>query len=120
MPVEDNAFAMLETAGGQIAWLHASWTEWKNLFSFEIAYETAKLEITGLGGSYGVERLALYEMLPEMGPPATTIWEWPQGDRSWSLEVADFLSAAAGGESQGATIEDCIAAFTVVEEAYAR
>ena len=67
-----------------------------------------------------MERLALYEMLPEMGPPATTIWEWPQGDRSWSLEVADFLSAAAGGESQGASIEDCIAAFTVVEDAYAR
>ena len=78
------------------------------------------MEFTGLGGSYGVERLALYEMLPEMGPPATTIWEWPQGDRSWSLEVADFLSAAAGGESQGASIEDCIAAFTIVEEAYAR
>ena len=118
--VEDNAFLALRPRSGGFAWLHASWTEWKNLFSFEIAYRTARLEITGLGGSYGVERLALYEMLPEMGPPATTIWEWPQGDRSWSLEVADFLSAAAGGESQGASIEDCIAAFTVVEEAYAR
>ena len=118
--VEDNAFLALRPRSGGFAWLHASWTEWKNLFSFEIAYQTAKLEITGLGGSYGVERLALYEMLPEMGPPATTIWEWPQGDRSWSLEVADFLSAAAGGESRGASIEDCIAAFAVVEEAYAR
>jgi predicted dehydrogenase len=116
--VEDNAFLALRPRSGGFAWLHASWTEWKNLFSLEIAYRTAKLEITGLGGSYGVERLALYEMLPEMGPPATTIWEWPQADRSWALEVADFLSAAAGGESRGASIEDCIAAFTVVQEAY--
>jgi predicted dehydrogenase len=118
--VEDNAFLALRPRSGGFAWLHASWTEWKNLFSLEIAYRTAKLEITGLGGSYGVERLALYEMLPEMGPPATTIWEWPQADRSWALEVADFLAAVAGGESRGASIEDCIAAFTVVEEAYGR
>jgi predicted dehydrogenase len=118
--VEDNAFLALRPRSGGFAWLHASWTEWKNLFSFEIAYRTAKVEVTGLGGSYGVERLALYEMLPEMGPPATTIREWPQGDRSWALEVADFLAAVAGRESQGADIEDCIAAFTIVEEAYAR
>jgi predicted dehydrogenase len=118
--VEDNAFLALRPRSGGFAWLHASWTEWKNLFSLEVAYRTAKLEITGLGGSYGVERLALYEMLPEMGPPATTTWEWPQADRSWALEVADFLSAAAGGESRGASIEDCIAAFTVVQEAYGR
>ena len=36
MDVEDNAFLALRTAGGGFAWLHASWTEWKNLFSFEI------------------------------------------------------------------------------------
>ena len=36
MPVEDNGFLLLETARGQVAFLHASWTEWKNLFSFEI------------------------------------------------------------------------------------
>jgi predicted dehydrogenase len=118
--VEDNAFLALRPRSGGFAWLHASWTEWKNLFSLEIAYRLAKVEINGLGGSYGVERLALYEMLPEMGPPATTIWEWPQADRSWSLEVADFLAAAAGAESQGASIDDCIAAFTLVEEAYRR
>lgn len=118
--VEDNAFLALRPRTGGFAWLHASWTEWKNLFSLEVAYRTAKLEITGLGGSYGVERLALHEMLPEMGPPATTIWEWPQADRSWALEVADFLSAVSGGPSLGSSIEDCIAAFTIVEEAYAR
>ncbi|MBV9599735.1 MAG: Gfo/Idh/MocA family oxidoreductase, partial [Chloroflexi bacterium] len=34
MPVEDNAFVRLRMQNGSLAWLHASWTEWKNLFSF--------------------------------------------------------------------------------------
>ncbi len=57
MPVEDNAFLHLTTERGQVAWLHASWTEWKIVFSFEIIGATGKLQIDGLGGSYGVERL---------------------------------------------------------------
>src|SRR5437867_1408663 len=35
-PVEDNVFALFRTRQGQIASLHASWTQWKNLFSLEI------------------------------------------------------------------------------------
>ncbi len=73
--LEDNAFLLLETTAGQMAFLHASWTEWKNLFSFEICGRDGKLEITGLGGSYGTERLTFYKMHPEMGPPETTAWE---------------------------------------------
>ncbi|HWB97871.1 MAG TPA: Gfo/Idh/MocA family oxidoreductase, partial [Bryobacteraceae bacterium] len=91
MPVEDNGFLLLETAGGQVAFLHATWTEWKNLFSFEIYGRTGKLEISGLGGSYGVERLTFYRMTPEMGPPETTAWEYPMADNSWEVEFAAFL-----------------------------
>ena len=36
MPVDDNAFLLLRTAAGQVAFLHVSCTEWKNLFSLEI------------------------------------------------------------------------------------
>src|SRR5581483_9138759 len=67
MPVEDNGFLLLRTPAGQTAFLHASWTEWKNTFSFEIYGRTGKLEITGLGGSYGVERVTFYRMSPAMG-----------------------------------------------------
>ncbi|HJT79433.1 MAG TPA: Gfo/Idh/MocA family oxidoreductase, partial [Gemmataceae bacterium] len=69
MPVEDNGFLLLKTARGQAAWLHASCTEWKNLFCFEVFCRHGKLQIEGLGGSYGVERLTCYRMLPQMGPP---------------------------------------------------
>jgi predicted dehydrogenase len=40
MPVEDNAFLMLKTPRHQVAHLHVSCTEWKNLFSLEITAET--------------------------------------------------------------------------------
>ena len=80
MPVEDNGFMHLTTRAGQVAWLHASCTEWKNLFSFEIFGRDGKLHIEGLGGSYGVERLSFYRMLPQMGPPDTTIYEYPGAD----------------------------------------
>ena len=33
--------------------LHASCTEWKNLFDFEIFLHNAKVQISGLGRSYG-------------------------------------------------------------------
>jgi predicted dehydrogenase len=120
MEVEDNAFLALRPRSGGFAWVHASWTEWKNLFSFEIALRDAKIEITGLGGSYGTERLVLYEMLPEMGPPATRAWEWPQADRSWGRELDDMLAAIEGRPSVGGTLGDAIEALRIVEEAYAR
>src|SRR4030095_589108 len=68
MPVDDNAFISLRTAGGQTAWLHVSCTEWKNLFSLEIYGRQGKLHWEGLGGSYGLERLPYYNMLPQVGP----------------------------------------------------
>lgn len=118
MPVEDNGFLALQTAAGQVAWLHASCTEWKNLFCLEIYGRDGKLQIDGLGGSYGVERLSFYKMLPQMGPPETTIWEYPGEDRSWQAEFADLRRSLAGERACGATLEDGLAALRIVEETY--
>ena len=79
--VDDNAFLSLRTAGGQTAWLQVSCTEWKNLFSFEIYFKRAKLHIEGLGGSYGLERLSYYKLLPEWARRKPFIYEFPRGDR---------------------------------------
>ncbi len=116
--VEDNAFLALRPVGGGFAWLHASWTEWRNLFSFEVAFRDAKLEVQGLGGSYGVERLTRYAMLPQMGPPVTTAWEYPRADQSWRAELEDVAADLRGEPAVGATLDDAIAVFTVIEEAY--
>ncbi|HVY60209.1 MAG TPA: Gfo/Idh/MocA family oxidoreductase, partial [Planctomycetota bacterium] len=118
MPVDDNAFMTLRTARDQVAFLHVSWTEWKNLFSLEVYGRDGKLHAEGLGGSYGTERLAFYKMKPEMGPPETTIWEYPGADRSFELEVEDFAAACASGKPPCGTLDDALAALRVVEKIY--
>jgi predicted dehydrogenase len=119
MPVEDNAFLLLESQNKQVAFLHASWTEWKNLFSFEICGRMGKLEIAGLGGSYGTERLLHYQMLPEMGPPPTTIYEYPMVDNSWEVEIAEFILDIRSGRAPQPGLSDARSALRVVEELYA-
>ncbi len=118
MPVDDNAFMSLRTASNQTAWLQVSCSEWKNLFSFEIYGRTGKLAIDGLGGSYGVERLTYYRMLPEMGPPETTAWEYPRGDQSWSLEMDAFFEDIRLHRTPAPGLKEARAALAVVEKIY--
>lgn len=119
MPVEDNVFLLLRTAAGQAAWLHASWTEWKNRFSFEIFGRHGVLQLDGLGGSYGVERLTFHRMKPEMGPPETVEWEFPAEDTSWRAEWRHFLAAVAGKTEPWSSLADTLAVLRVVERVYA-
>ncbi len=118
MKVDDNAFLSLRTAAGQTAWLHASCTEWKNLFSLELYGRNAKIAIDGLGGSYGVERLALYRMLPEMGPPETTIFEYPRGDDSWALETRAFVDDIHLDREPAPGLAEGIRTLEIVEQIY--
>lgn len=118
MPVDDNAFLNLRTEQGQTAFLHVSCTEWKNLFSFEIYGRNAKLHIEGLGGSYGMEKLHFYKMLPEMGPPETTAWEYPRGDQSWATELKLFEEDSRQGRTPDAGLAEARAALDVVNTIY--
>ncbi|CEF48845.1 unnamed protein product [uncultured bacterium] len=116
MPVDDNAFLSLRTAAGQTAWLHVSCSEWKNLFSLEVYGRHGKLQIDGLGGSYGVERITFYKMLPQMGPPKTTMWEYPRGDNSWNLEMETFLEDIQLKRTPVPGLKEARAALEVVEK----
>jgi predicted dehydrogenase len=116
MPVDDNAFLSLRTSKGQTAWLHVSCSEWKNLFSLEIYGRGGKLQIEGLGGSYGVERLTFYRMLPQMGPPETTIWEYPSADTSWKQEMDAFLEDIRLRRTPIPGLKEARAALEVVEK----
>lgn len=118
MPVDDNAFLLLKTPRQQTAFLHVSCTEWKNLFSLEIYGRNAKLQVEGLGGSYGTERLTCYTMLPEMGPPETTTWEYPRGDDSWAVEFAEFVDDIRLQRAPAAGLQEARAALAVVEKIY--
>jgi len=118
MPVDDNAFLSLRNAAGKTAWLQVSCSEWKNLFSLEIYGRDAKLHWEGLGGSYGVERLTYYKMLPQMGPPDTTIYEFPRGDESWKIEMAEFFEDIKLKRTPVPGLKEARAALAVVEKIY--
>jgi len=120
MPVEDNVFLLLTTPQGQTAQLHATWTEWKNLFSLEIYGKFGKIDISGLGRSYGVEKLTYYQMLPDLLPPTKTEYEYPGEDGSWELEFAAFLTDIREDREPDPGIRDAQAALRIVEAVYAR
>jgi predicted dehydrogenase len=114
--VEDNAALILGAAGdARATWatLHASWTEWKNLFSLEVACRTAKLQVDGLAGSYGAQRLTIYRMRPELGPPDVEEIEYPAEDVSWGREWEAFRAAGAS------SLESALWAWSLIQEAYA-
>jgi predicted dehydrogenase len=118
MPVDDNGFLLLKTPAKQVAFLHASCTEWKNTFSFELYGRTGKIDINGLGGSYGTERISYYKMAPEMGPPETFVWEYPMADDSWEFEFAEFLQDVQLKRAPAPGLKDATAALKIVEEVY--
>jgi predicted dehydrogenase len=118
MPVEDNVFLLLTTPGKQTAHLHATWTEWKNLFSLEIYGKYGKIDISGLGRSYGVEKLIYYQMLPDLLPPKAEVFEYPGEDKSWDLEFAAFLTDIREGRDPDPGVRDAQAALRIVESVY--
>ncbi len=120
MPVDDNAFLMLRTAKEQTAFLHASCTEWKNTFSWELSGKNGKVQIDGLGGSYGVERLTWYRMLPQMGPPETTAWEFPMADNSWEVEMNEFFRDIENSRQPVPGLADALAVLDIVDKIYER
>lgn len=118
MPVDDNAFISLRNAEGKTAWLHASCTEWKNLFSLEIYGRDGKLQMDGLGRSYGMEKLTYYKMLPQMGPPETSVWEFPEGDDSWKIEMEAFFEDIRLKRMPVPGLKEAKAVLRVVEQMY--
>lgn len=118
MPVEDNGFLLLKTAERKVAFLHASCTEWKNTFSFEVYGRHGKIDINGLGRSYGTERLTFYKMLPQMGPPETTSWEYPMEDNSWEVEFSEFMEDIRLKRQPLAGVRDAIEALHIIEKIY--
>src|SRR5207253_8856409 len=84
----------------------------------EISGRVGKLEISGLGGSYGVERLTWYRMSPEMGPPETQAWEYPMADDSWERECEAFLEDIRLGRQPQTGVGDAQAVLRIVEQVY--
>jgi predicted dehydrogenase len=118
--LDDNATMILKTIDKKFATLTVSCTEWKNIFCFEIYGKKGKIEINGLGGSYGTERLTYYKVRPEMGPPETVSWEWPFEDRSWGREMQEFLEDIKQNREPEAGLEAARKAWRIINKVYAQ
>lgn len=117
MDVEDNAFIYLENKYGNAATIQVSCTEWKNTFLFEIYFKYGKVRIEGLGGSYGTEKLTLYQMKPEMGIPDITTWEFHE-DNSFQKEFEDFVDAIKNNREIRPNLEDGKKILEIVNKIY--
>jgi predicted dehydrogenase len=122
VPVEDNAALLLGNGADRSApWamIHVTWTEWKNMFSLEVFCRSGKLMVDGLARSYGPQRLRIYRMGPQLGPPSLEEISFPEADVSWSHEWEHFAAAIADGSPLQGDLDDARYAWSIVEQAYA-
>lgn len=117
-PLEDNGFALLSTSSGTVASIHASLTQWINLFHFEIYGTRGSVAVEGLGGSYGVETLTVSTHDPH-GPFSTAVTEYRSGDRSWETEWKEFTKAVDTRTQPLGSGVDGLKAMEIVNAAYA-
>jgi predicted dehydrogenase len=116
-PLEDNGFALLRTAKGQIASLHSSLTQWKNIFSLEIFGRDGYIIVEGLGGAYGNERATLGKR-DLTAPFRAETTEFLGGDRSWYEEWREFAAAIAENREPLGNGRDGLEALKLVQAIY--
>jgi len=116
--VEDNAFAIVQTEKHVTAQFHVSWTNWKNIFSFELFGSLGYLKIEGLGGNYGPETLEYGKRNPKGGRPEMEYFEFPPEDTSWKSEWQEFKSAIRDNREPLGSGVDGWKANAVVEALY--
>ncbi len=53
-----------------------------------------------------------------MGPPETTVWEYPMADNSHELEMREFLEDIRLERAPSPGLQDALASLAVVERIY--
>ncbi len=97
--VEDNAYALMKTADGKVAFLHSSATQWRHRFNLEIALDGGTVILDGIlsgSKSYGAETLTVARKAPgDKGDPQETTRHFDY-DPSWEDEIAEFADCVTG------------------------
>jgi predicted dehydrogenase len=112
--VEDNAYALMQTASGVVAILHSSATQWRHRFHLDINLQRGSLILCGiLSGtkSYGAETLKVVYADPDndKGDPKEQTTQYNK-DPSWSIEINTFIDSifydkkVTSGSSQDALL----------------
>jgi len=120
--VEDNAYALMRTADGKVAFLHSSATQWQHQFNLEIALTEGAIILSGIlsgSKSYGAETMTVTRRPGEdSGDPREEIRKYDQ-DSSWADEIDEFAQAIlAGGEILYGTSEDASRTMQLVYNIY--
>lgn len=141
MEVEDNAFALFKTSRNQVASMHTSWTEWKNMFSFEVFGEAGYLSVEGRGGSYGPATLKIgrrrilsaqdavnsslivspplrHQRAYAGGAPDEEIVTFDNFDLSWDAEWIELISAIEESREPLGNGKDGLEANRMIEAVY--
>jgi predicted dehydrogenase len=116
-PLEDNGMALLKTENKALCFLHASLTQWKNLFSFEITGEEGYTIVEGLGDSYGDQKF-IFGKKDYSAPFSETITVYRGKDQSWANEWSSFKNSINTGGNPSGSINDAIKAMKVVFACY--
>ena len=118
MSVEDNAFVIGKTAQDVSAMFHVSWTNWKNIFSFELFGTHGYIHVEGLGGNYGPETFEIGIKKAQGGRPNIEKIEYSGDDISWELEWKEFKEAILERRQPLGNGEDGLKANQVIEAVY--
>jgi predicted dehydrogenase len=108
--VEDNAYALLRTAGGVVATLHSSATQWRHRFQLDIALERGAIGLSGIlssSKSYGAETITvLWKGAQDGGDPKEQTTRY-NDDHSWRDEIDVFARAILSGAPivEGSSLE---------------
>jgi predicted dehydrogenase len=94
--VEDNAYALMRTAGNVVAMLHSSATQWRHQFRLEVSLTKGAIVLGGIlsgSKSYGDETMTtVFKSEQEGGSPLETTTRYSI-DHSWKDEIDEFTES---------------------------
>lgn len=117
--VEDNAYALMKTKEGIVAFLHSTATQWRHRFNLEISMQKGSIILSGIlsgSKSYGAETITVaYANSDDGGDPKEVTTRYNE-DNSWRDEINYFTDCVVNNKriEQGSSEE----AFKTMELVY--
>ena len=120
--VEDNAYALMRTDTGKVAFLHSSATQWRHRFNLDIALSDGAIVLSGIlsgSKSYGAETMSVLRRSESyQGDPPETIKHYDE-DPSWRDEISEFADAILENKPiRYGTSDDALRTMQLVYQIY--
>jgi len=120
--VEDNAYALMKSESGVIAFIHSSATQWMHTFQLELTFEDGCIILSGiLSGSmtYGAETVTFrHRNLKDEKSPKEVRLTFSD-DNSWWKEICAFTDAILMDNAiENGSSQDAYNTMDLVEKVY--